>query len=750
MKNTLLLRGDNVAAGNDQFDWKATSADPQFTICDAEQWAGKRVVVRLAVHAEQAIGSPANLYFDDGEGLSETRKIEFGYDEAGVAQTVMHLPLHLRALRLDPIAQAGYFSIQHFSIKPANGFGFIASAALQQLSKDPGEFVAKLPLAWRAWRASGFSGLESGAHANVLELAAESVRQANGQTYAHWIERYEPSPDTYDGYRQRSTAWSHRPLISVLMPMYNTPDKWLRSALDSVVNQVYENWELCVADDASTQSHVLRTLSEYASRDMRIKVIRRPSNGHISAASNSALEIARGDFCSLLDHDDELHPLALYCVAQTIGASPTVHLIYSDEDKITERGERRDPYFKCDFNYDLFLGQNMISHLGTYRTTTLRKVGGFRLDFVGSQDYDLALRVLDECGPSGIAHIPRVLYHWRTHAESTAQTHEAKPYALEAAQKAIKEHLVRNKVAGTVEISQEAVGFCRVRYAIPSSPPSVEIIIPTRDGEALVRQCVESILGKSTYTHYSITIIDNGSTAPGALALFDELKRDRGVRIVRDDSPFNYAAINNRVAMRSTADFVLLLNNDIEVISPDWLGEMVSVAIQPGVGSVGARLWYPDNTLQHGGVILGVGGVAGHSNKYIQRGPGYFSWAQLRGSKGAVTGACLLTPSQIYRDLGGLEERLTVAFNDIDYCLKVSKAGYRNVWTPHAELYHHESASRGQEDAPEKVERFNSEIRFMQEKWSDALVEDSCYSLSLTLEHENLSLAWPSRAPALQ
>ena len=531
------------------------------------------------------------------------------------------------------------------------------------------------------------------------------------------------------------------------MPTYNTPKDYLCKAINSVINQVYGNWELCIADDASTEPRVRETLERYALDDARIKVVYRKVNGRISEASNSALELVTGDFTALLDHDDKLHPLALYFVAEAINNHPEAQLIYTDEDKIDENGERKDPYFKCDFNYDLFLSHNMITHLGVYRTETIKKINGFRSVYDGAQDYDLALRFIEKISKPQIIHIPRVLYHWRLHALSTAQSSSAKPYAHIAAMKAIGEHLERVEVRATVEPAPEAVGMNRVRYFLSQNQPSVEIIIPTRDGADILRQCIESILQKTTYDNYHISIIDNGSKLKKTLKFFKELSKNSRVRILRDESPFNFSRLNNNVALKSSADFVCLLNNDTEVITPDWLNEMVSIAIQPGVGCVGARLWYLKNMLQHGGLILGLGGIAGHSHKHLIKGnTGYLGRAVLTQSLSAVTGACLLVATPIYKEVNGLEEaNLTVAFNDVDFCIRVREAGYRNVWTPYAELYHHESVQRGYENTPGKIARFEKEKKFIKERWGDKLLNDPFYSPNLTLDREDFSVAWPPR-----
>lgn len=593
----------------------------------------------------------------------------------------------------------------------------------------------------------GWSGLKQRLiflHAQATHTAGQS-EGFDCNDYTEWIRRYDTLTDeTRAAMRARIDAFEHNPLISVIMPTYNPKPDWLEQAIESVRNQIYPNWELCIADDASTDKAIRPILERYAKEDARIKVVFREQNGHISAASNSALELAAGEWVALLDHDDLLAEHALFWVADAINQHPEARLIYSDEDKIDEAGRRFDPYFKCDWNEDLFYSHNMFSHLGVYHTRLLREIGGFRIGLEGAQDYDLALRCIERVAPQQIYHIPRVLYHWRVHSESTAQSSDAKPYAILAGERALNEHFQRLGV--NAKALHVGYGY-RVYYALPDNPPMVSLIIPTRNGLHLVRQCVKSIFEKTTYPNYEILIVDNGSDDPAILHYFKELQSEARVRIIRDDRPFNYSALNNAAVKLARGEVVGLLNNDIEVISPDWLSEMVSHAMRPEVGAVGARLWYPNGTLQHGGIVLGLAGVASHSHKHFPREIlGYFGRASLIQSFSAVTAACLVIRKSVYKEVGGFNETdLQVAFNDVDFCLRIREAGYRNVWTPYAELYHHESATRGYEDTPEKQARFAKEVQYMKQRWGDLLLNDPAYNPNLTLDHEDFSLAWPPR-----
>ncbi len=595
--------------------------------------------------------------------------------------------------------------------------------------------MGRLPQAWRVYRQARWQG--------VMWELRRRTRGAND--YANWVRTYDTlTPEQRDRIRARVAAMASPPLISVLMPTYNPDPVWLRAAIESVRAQLYPHWELCIADDASPSQAVRDMLQAYSESDPRIRVVFRPQNGHISAASNSALDLARGAWVALMDHDDLLAEHALFWVADCLAAHPDARLVYSDEDKIDDKDQRADPYFKPDWNVDLFRSQNMFSHLGVLATDLVREVGGFRAGLEGSQDWDLVLRCIERIGPQQVQHVPRVLYHWRVHAESTARSMNAKPYAALAGERALNEHFARTGVRATAEY----VGFgYRAHYALPDVPPRVSLIIPTRNALALVRQCIESIVGKTTYPNYEIILVDNGSDDPAALAYFEALGRRPDIRVVRDDRDFNYSALNNAAVAIAQGELVALVNNDIEVITPEWLSEMVSLALQPGVGAVGARLWYPGRTMQHGGVLLGVGGLAVHANKGLPAGlNGYAGRGALIQSFSAVTAACLVVRKSIYQQVGGLDEvHLKVAFNDVDFCLRVRAAGYRNVWTPYAELLHHESATRGEDVVPEKRARFLQEIDCMKGRWPALLRHDPAYSPNLTVGSEDFSYAWPPR-----
>lgn len=569
--------------------------------------------------------------------------------------------------------------------------------------------------------------------------------------YGIWLRRNDRMNDDVRRAVHAHIATFRAPhTFSIVMPVYNPNLAWLDETVQSVQRQLYSHWQLCIVDDASTEPGVRQALMRYAHADNRIKVLFRPQCGRVCMASNFALAHATGDWIVLLDGGDRLAEHALYCAASAIDADPSVELIYSDEDRIDGAGRRFAPYFKCDWNFDLFYSHDMFSRLGVYRKSLVEKVGGFRTGLEGAHGHDLVLRCLEHIdnAATAIHHVPRVLYHKRVDPAQAESGLALDPSVASAGVRALNEHFARRAIKA--HSRWVGTGY-RTHYELPSILPMVTLIVPTRNGLELIRQCVESVRARTTYQNYEILIVDNGSDDPATLNYFATLVDDAAVRVLRDDRPFNYSALNNAAVAVSRGSIIGLVNNDIEVISPDWLSEMVSLAVQPEIGAVGAKLLYPDGTIQHAGVVTGIGGVAGHIFKHAARtASGYFGRAQLISSYSAVTAACLVIRKETYQQVGGMNERdLAVAFNDIDFCLRVREAGYRNVWTPYAELYHHESATRGYEDSPEKQRRFASEIDYMHGRWGRRLKEDPAYSPNLTLEWEDASLAAVARVPAL-
>jgi len=554
------------------------------------------------------------------------------------------------------------------------------------------------------------------------------------EQYQVWLSNNELTERILLEMQREVPQLSYKPKISIVMPVYDAEKKWLGMAIDSVIKQVYPNWELCIVDDASTKMGVKKVLDFYRAEDLRIKVRFLEKNRGISGASNEALTMATGDFVGFLDHDDELTRDALFEVAKALNQNPNLDLIYSDEDKKELNSRRIEAFFKPDWSPDLLLSMNYLCHFCVIRKSLIDEAGGFRLGFEGSQDYDLILRVTELT--DRIAHVPRPLYSWRKVPGSAAASIEAKPYARKVAKRALGEALNRRGLQGTVT---DGFGdYYHVRYAIRGTP-LVSIIIPTRDRIDLLKRCIESIESNTSYKSYEIIVVDNRSTDPATLHYFKSLKHT----VVRFDEPFNFSRINNFAAKYAKGEHLLFLNNDVEAIDEHWLEAMLEHSQRPEVGVVGALLLYPSgsashasNVIQHSGVILGVGGVAGHAFKYLSvDDPNYFGLHRVIRDCGAVTGACAMVRSEVFDELGGFDENLKVAFGDIDLCLRARAKGYLVVYTPCAMLCHHERATRG--------ELHPSEDEFyMINRWRQAFIEgDPYYSPNLTLLKGDYSLA---------
>ena len=617
------------------------------------------------------------------------------------------------------------------TLKPGGTFGLITARTWKRIN-SPARLYGTAATALRLLRRDGLAGL----------LRRAFVVSTVERDYPGWITAHDSLTDADRiALRTDLAQWADPPLLSVVIPVYNTPESWLRAAIASVQAQLYPRWELCIADDASLVPHVRPLLEEAASLDRRIRVTFREVNGGIAAASNSALALATGTHVGLLGHDDTLAEHALYTVAAALRQDPGLDLLYSDEDKLDENGRRCLPYFKPDWNPDLLLNQNYVTHFAMYRRTLLERIGGFREGFDGSQDFDLALRFTEQTESARIRHLPSVLYHLRMAPGSTARVVGNKSYAHAAAKRAMEEALVRRHVAATVEPGLLPI-FFRVAYAIPDPAPLVSLIIPTRDKVHLLRTCIRSILERTTYPRYEIVVVDNQSAEAETLAYFASLRNEPRVRIVPWAQPFNYAALNNFAVREAKGELLCLLNNDIEVLTPDWLTEMVGHALRPEIGAVGARLLFPDGTLQHAGIFLGYRGSAGHLYKHT---PAEYPTMGLRTfvaqDLSCVTAACLVLRKAVYTEVGGLDEQYAVAFNDVDFCLRIRDRGYRIVWTPFATLTHHESASRGREAAPEQAARLARELDRLRGRWAKEMDADPAYNPNLTLQREDGGLA---------
>lgn len=710
--------------------FRATGGDPQIIIKPPKPLRRSWYAIELDGEIEPA--SNVKVYFDLGRGFNEQHATRLRPAHGRYSALVR---LHKAALlvRLDPQERPGDLKIRSLSARRLSGLELAARRA---------HYLAVKALAPRRYAALNGSTTSILTSRGFVGIDAQGGSAPQGDPYRAWIERYDYHPARHRSALAAAIAdLAVRPTISVLMPVYNTPAQLLEEAIASVVSQVYPHWELCIADDCSSAPHIRTILAKWAKRDKRIKVVHRTENGHISRATGSALDLATGEWIALLDHDDVLREHALAEVAIAIARAPDAELIYSDEDKTDLNGNRFEPHFKCDFSPELFRSMNYLNHLTVHRAANIRAVGGWRPGFEGSQDYDINLRILERVDARHILHIPKVLYHWRAVEGSTALAGGEKSYAYTAGFRALQEHVARSGLDAEVcEIPNSP--FYRIKHRIAEPAPLVSLIIPTRDKVEFLRTCITSILEKTTYPHYEIIVMDNNSVEAETFAYFDELRRSDRIRVLPHPHPFNYSAINNEAVRHAQGAILGLVNNDIEVITPEWLTEMVSWAQQERIGCVGAKLSYGDDTIQHAGVILGIGGVANHAHRFLHRtAPGYFGRAVVPQNLSAVTAACLLVRKDVYLEVDGLdEERLKVAFNDVDFCLKVREAGYLNVWTPFAELYHHESKSRGAEDTPEKQARFRGEVETMMERWGDSLNDDPYYSIHLTKNREDFSL----------
>ncbi len=554
--------------------------------------------------------------------------------------------------------------------------------------------------------------------------------------YGPWYEEHKASEA--DLAKQRKVQWEHPAVISIAVPAYHTPKEFLVQLLDSLIAQTYPYWELCIANASPEDTEMKSVLESYQKRDSRIRVKDLEENAGIAENTNAALFMAEGDYVSLLDHDDLLAPDCLYEVACRI-RDEKADMIYTDEDKVTaDLSEHYQPHLKPDFSPDLLRSNNYICHFLTVKKDLLEKAGGFRKEFDGAQDHDFIFRCSEKA--EHIAHVPRILYHWRTHKASTADNPASKLYAYDAGKRAVEGNLERMGLKGSVSHTKD-YGFYDVQYEVQGEP-LVSILIPNKDQRQTLENCIRSIREKTTYKNYEILIIENNSVEETTFAYYKCLAADPKIRLLRWKKGFNYSAINNYGAGKAKGEYLLFLNNDIEVLTPDWIQQLLANCQRPDVGICGCKLYYPDHTIQHAGVIVGLGGIAGHAflNMSGNR-TGYLHKASIQLNTSAVTAACMMMKKEIFDSLGGFEEELSVAFNDVDLCLRTVTKGYRIVYNPHAEMIHYESKSRGAEDSPEKVRRFQSEIEFMRTRWIDFLKKgDPMYNPNLTLSKWNYSL----------
>lgn len=537
---------------------------------------------------------------------------------------------------------------------------------------------------------------------------------------------------------ETATQFDKNIKFSILVPLYNTPIKFLKQMINSVVNQTYSNWQLCLAD-GSDRDHAY--VGEYIKslNDARISYKKLDKNMGISDNTNECIKLSDGDYIALFDHDDLLHPSALFEMAKAI-CEKNADFIYTDEVTFVGKTSNITIYnYKPDYSPDTLRSYNYICHFTAFSRELLEQVGFFNNEYDGSQDYDLILRLTEKA--KQIAHIQKPLYFWRSHKASVASDVSAKPYVVDSAKRALSAHLERLGLSGRIEDSSVPTTY-KIQYDIKGEP-LVSVVIPNKDHTDDLEKCLASVYGKSTYKNFEVIVVENNSTEEETFEYYKEAQsKYKDLKVITWENSFNYSAINNFAVKQANGEYVLLLNNDIEIITPDWLEQMLMFAQRDDVGAVGAKLYYSDDTIQHAGVIVGLGGVAGHSHKYFDRdNPGYMARASIAQNLSACTAACLLIRKSVYEEIGGLDENYAVAFNDIDFCMAIRKAGYLIVFTPYAEFYHYESKSRGDEDTPEKRARFNSEVFRFQDKWGYELkAGDPYYNPNLTLDSENFAL----------
>lgn len=574
----------------------------------------------------------------------------------------------------------------------------------------------------------------------TLKRAVDKLTSRKEITYEEWFKRNQPSSGNLR--KQKNTTFEYMPKISIVVPLYKTPEKYLAEMIRSVRKQSYQNWELCLSDGSGKKSPIKEMLKKYERKDSRIKVVYHKDSLDISENTNAALNLTTGDYIAFMDHDDLIPPQTLFECVSAINRHRDADMIYTDEDKVDMEGKKHFmPHFKPDFNIDMLRSVNYICHFCLVKRELYEKVGKLNPKFNGAQDYDFVLRCVERTNQ--ILHIPKILYHWRSHSSSTAENPESKKYAFEAGARAIQAHYERLGIQATVQETKHK-GLYRTKYQLLEKP-LVSVIIPNKDHIKDLDKCIKSLEGKNTYENIEYIIVENNSQEEETFAYYKDLEEsdEKACVVYWDGKGFNYPLINMYGVENSKGDYLLFLNNDTEIMNDDCIEELLSYCMRPEVGAVGARLYYEDGTIQHAGVIVGLGGVAGHAFVGFEHDAlGYFGRIQTAQDYSAVTAACMMVKRSVFEEVGGFDDGYAVAFNDVDLCMKIRKAGYLIVYNPYAELTHYESKSRGYEDSEEKVKRFNSEIALFHEKWDDFLEKgDPFYNPNLTLEECDFRLS---------
>lgn len=723
---------------NSAYQWRSLGSEPYFILedrnnCFAKGWHR----IELCINATQSVHG-AKLYFDYGAGFNDKDVVLLVCNKNRPSKRLFYLKKKPAAIRFYPLESKADFTIEQLRFSKTVKF-FAVKRMLRKLRFHVDEFK-DLPLAEIKAAIAAKAKNQSVPFIACLfddynEVFDNLYQDKVTRPYGRWIDRYEtPEFGKTEEIQREITGFKRRPLISFVVYVYSSENEFFSAAIDALLRQSYGHWELCIATDASADGAAKVMLQEYARQDSRIKT-GFDIAGNSAEILNAVLAFAEGDYIAFLEADAVLSHQALYFVVKGLNDHPNAMLIYSDEDRIDAGGNRSLPYFKPDWNPDLFYAQNYIANLTVYNASLLRSIGGFRADRDDCRNYDLLLRCVAKIGARQILHIPKVLYHQRLMPpemdRADVDAAAIKALADYFADKGVDVAVAQGKTPQTYKVS----------WPIPVPEPLVTLLIPTRDGHDILSLCIGSILEKTCYKNFEILILDNQSQDPETLAYFETVKNHPKVNVVPYDYPFNFSAINNYGVKHARGEIVGLINNDVEVIAPDWLTEMVSHALRPDIGCVGAKLLYGNDTVQHAGVICGLGGVAGHAHRgYPKDAPGYCNRLQSIQNFSAVTAAALLVRKAVYEAVGGMNEtELTVALNDVDFCLRVREAGYRNLWTPYAELYHHESVSRGADDSPQKMTRFNAERKYMQSRWAAVLTNDPCYNPNLTLDREDFS-----------
>ena len=556
------------------------------------------------------------------------------------------------------------------------------------------------------------------------------------ENYQKWIEKYEPKYDELE--KQRETTFEYMPKISIVVPMYNTPEKYFKELLESITEQTYENWELCLADGSPEKAEYLEDLIQPLGDKIKYKLL--SENKGISGNSNEALKLATGDFIALLDHDDIIPKFALYEIVKTINENPDVDFIYTDEDKILEENEKRiSPHFKQDYAIDTLRSYNYICHFSIFKKELMDKLGGFNSEFDGSQDYDLILRATEQA--KHIVHIPKILYNWRISSTSVASGAAAKPYAYEAAKRAILASIERHGIQGAKVEDSRIIGLYKVTYPVKGEP-KISIIIPNKDHKKDLKRCIKSIL-KSTYKNYEIIIVENNSKEKNIFKYYKKLEKNSNIKIEKCEmSIFNYSKLNNYGASKANGEYFVFLNNDTKIITNNWLETIISNCQREEIGAIGAKLIYKNKRIQHAGVVLNLTGTAGHVNwNEKENNPGYFGRIMIQQNVSAVTGALLGVSKKIFEQVNGFDETFPIAYNDVDFCLKIQDIGKLITYNPYIEAYHYESQSRGYEDTEEKQKRLKKEENKLKKKWKKYFdVTDKYYSPNLRTDVPNMRI----------